>query len=196
MVRRPNSSELVSGEVERLAARRASERSHAPRWDVNSVVLAYAVLTVIIILGFQDVAVEIVAPIAILGLGLVWFLGWRRGKQQYRYYYDEELQQLQGVFHKSESRQFEAPPLSPRELEILNHIACGYINKQVARKLGISEQTIKNHMSSILRKLEVNDRTQAVVMAMSCGWVSVNSLESPKSADDTEVDSNSREQTG
>jgi len=63
-------------------------------------------------------------------------------------------------------------PLTSRELEILNYVARGYINKQVAHKLGISEQTIKNHMSSILRKLDANDRTQAVVMAMRYGWIS------------------------
>jgi DNA-binding NarL/FixJ family response regulator len=44
-------------------------------------------------------------------------------------------------------------------------------NKQVAYALSISEQTVKNHMSSILRKLSVNDRTQAVVYAMRQGWI-------------------------
>ena len=63
-------------------------------------------------------------------------------------------------------------PLTSRELEILSYVAHGYINKQVAHKLGISEQTIKNHMSSILRKLDANDRTLAVVMAMRYGWIS------------------------
>ncbi|HEX2627210.1 MAG TPA: response regulator transcription factor, partial [Candidatus Limnocylindrales bacterium] len=51
-------------------------------------------------------------------------------------------------------------PLSPREVEILDNIAQGMTNKQVAYALSISEQTVKNHMSSILRKLAVNDRTQ------------------------------------
>jgi len=62
-------------------------------------------------------------------------------------------------------------PLSPREVEILDNIAQGMTNKQVAYALGISEQTVKNHMSSILRKLSVNDRTQAVVYAMRQGWI-------------------------
>ena len=60
-------------------------------------------------------------------------------------------------------------PLSPREVEILDNIAQGMTNKQVAYALSISEQTVKNHMSSILRKLSVNDRTQAVVYAMRQG---------------------------
>jgi DNA-binding NarL/FixJ family response regulator len=62
-------------------------------------------------------------------------------------------------------------PLSPREVQILDNIAQGMTNKQVAYTLTISEQTVKNHMSSILRKLSVNDRTQAVVYAMRQGWI-------------------------
>jgi DNA-binding NarL/FixJ family response regulator len=62
-------------------------------------------------------------------------------------------------------------PLSPREVEVLDTIAQGNTNKQVAYALSISEQTVKNHMSSILRKLSVNDRTQAVVYAMRQGWI-------------------------
>ena len=62
-------------------------------------------------------------------------------------------------------------PLSPREVQILDNIAQGMTNKEVAYTLAISEQTVKNHMSSILRKLSVNDRTQAVVYAMRQGRI-------------------------
>jgi len=165
-------SRLASGEIEHLADERARERSSAPMWDVNVVVLAYAVLIAVVILGFQGVATEVVAPIATLGLLMVWFSARRRGKKQYNNFYNEELRQLQEVLQRGGSRNFALSPLSPRETEILDYIAHGYINKQVAHKLGISEQTIKNHMSSILRKLDVNDRTQAVVLAMYYGWVS------------------------
>jgi DNA-binding NarL/FixJ family response regulator len=65
-------------------------------------------------------------------------------------------------------------PLSPRELEILEHIARGNSNKMVARALKISDQTVKNHITSILRKLAVNDRTQAVVLALRHGWIRVD----------------------
>lgn len=63
-------------------------------------------------------------------------------------------------------------PLTTRELEVLSYAARGYINKQIAYQLGVSEQTIKNHMTSILRKLDANDRTQAVVLALHYGWIS------------------------
>jgi DNA-binding NarL/FixJ family response regulator len=62
-------------------------------------------------------------------------------------------------------------PLSPREMEILQLITRGYSNKEVAHELGISRQTVKNHMTSILRKLSVNDRTQAALYALRRGWI-------------------------
>ncbi|MBI4494471.1 MAG: response regulator transcription factor [Chloroflexi bacterium] len=65
-------------------------------------------------------------------------------------------------------------PLSPREIEILDQAARGNSNKQIARRLSISDQTVKNHISSILRKLAVNDRTQAVVFALRHGWIRVD----------------------
>lgn len=65
-------------------------------------------------------------------------------------------------------------PLSPREIEVLELVAAGRTNKEIAVKLNISNQTVKNHISSILRKLAVNDRTQAVVFAMRRGWIKVN----------------------
>lgn len=65
-------------------------------------------------------------------------------------------------------------PLSQREMEILEYVTKGMINKEIAHKLGISQQTVKNHMTSILKKLNVNDRTQAAVMALRRGWVRLN----------------------
>lgn len=64
-------------------------------------------------------------------------------------------------------------PLSARELEVLELVAAGRTNREIATLLDISNQTVKNHISSILRKLAVNDRTQAVVYAMRRGWIKV-----------------------
>src|SRR5690242_13248293 len=63
--------------------------------------------------------------------------------------------------------------LSPREIEILDLVARGNSNKLIGRKLSISDQTVKNHVSAILRKLEVNDRTEAVVYALRNGWIRI-----------------------
>lgn len=63
-------------------------------------------------------------------------------------------------------------PLSPRELEILTCLTMGMSNKEIAQHLHISQQTVKNHMTSIMTKLNVNDRTQAALTALRNGWVS------------------------
>jgi two-component system response regulator DegU len=64
-------------------------------------------------------------------------------------------------------------PVTAREQEILNYMAKGYLNKQIALALDISEQTVKNHVTSILRKLNANARTQAVVEAIKQGLVTI-----------------------
>ncbi len=62
-------------------------------------------------------------------------------------------------------------PLSEREIDVLDQIAGGSGNKEIADALGISTQTVKNHISSILRNLSLNDRTQAVIYALQRGWI-------------------------
>ena len=66
-----------------------------------------------------------------------------------------------------------ATPISPREMEILQFVTNGLSNKEIAVRLGISQQTVKNHMTSILKKLNVEDRTQAAVNAIRRGWVRI-----------------------
>jgi len=65
-------------------------------------------------------------------------------------------------------------PLSNREFEILKQVGNGLTNAEIGYVLGISAQTVKNHITSILRKLAVNDRTQAVVTALKLGWISID----------------------
>lgn len=63
--------------------------------------------------------------------------------------------------------------LSKREIEVLKLVAVGMFNKEIGKKLGISERTVKNHMSSILKKIDSSDRTQAAVFAIRNGLVDV-----------------------
>jgi len=86
---------------------------------------------------------------------------------------EQVLQQFQELSWRSEAEGF-ISPLTPREKEILNYIAKGYLNKQIAAELDISEQTIKNHVTSILRKLNANARTEAVVVAIKQGLISIS----------------------
>jgi DNA-binding NarL/FixJ family response regulator len=86
---------------------------------------------------------------------------------------EQVLQQFQELSQRYEAEAF-ISPLTARETEILDYIAQGYLNKQIAIKLGISEQTIKNHVTSILRKLNANARTDAVVLAIKQGLISIS----------------------
>lgn len=66
---------------------------------------------------------------------------------------------------------FEAPPagLTPRELEVLGQVADGLTNRQIASKLGVSEDTIKTHLSRSMEKLGAADRTHAIAILMRRG---------------------------
>jgi two-component system, NarL family, response regulator DegU len=63
--------------------------------------------------------------------------------------------------------------LTRRECEVLQLLADGKSNRAIGEELYISEKTVKNHVSNILQKMNVNDRTQAVVVAIKNGWVEV-----------------------
>jgi two-component system response regulator DegU len=63
--------------------------------------------------------------------------------------------------------------LTRRECEVLQLLADGKSNRAIGETLYISEKTVKNHVSNILQKMNVNDRTQAVVLAIKNGWVEV-----------------------
>jgi DNA-binding NarL/FixJ family response regulator len=65
-------------------------------------------------------------------------------------------------------------PLSSREMEVLSFVTRGLSNKEIAALLGISHQTVKNHVTAILRKLGVEDRTQAAIFALQKGWMRLN----------------------
>ena len=63
--------------------------------------------------------------------------------------------------------------LTPREHQVLQYVAKGLTNKEIGRVFGISENTARNHVNSIIEKLEVSDRTEAATIAMRQGLVSM-----------------------
>jgi len=62
-------------------------------------------------------------------------------------------------------------PLTNRETQVLRHVSMGLSNREVGKSLGISVETVKEHVQNILRKLDVNDRTQAAVWALKNGLI-------------------------
>jgi len=91
----------VSPELKRVAAQRARLRARAARWDLNVAVFFFAILTIVVILLFEGIGIEVVAPVAILGLALGWLMGWRKGKQLYAQFYSDELSKLQQELRKT-----------------------------------------------------------------------------------------------
>ena len=87
---------------------------------------------------------------------------------------EQVLRQFQDLSLLGKAMETLATPLTPRETETLKYVAEGYSNKQIAHSLGISELTIKNHVTSILDMLDANDRTHAVVLALRQGWIDIN----------------------
>lgn len=86
------------------------------------------------------------------------------------------LEQFEDISSMGKALETIIAPLTRRETQILNYVAEGNTNKQIADILGISEQTIKSHVSAILRKLNANDRAHAVALAIRNGWISVKGI--------------------
>jgi len=91
----------VSPEMEQTAAQRAKDRANAARWNLDIAVFSFAILIIVIILLFQGIRIEIVAPVAIFGLAMVWLTGWRQGRQLYPRFYNEELSKLKQELEKA-----------------------------------------------------------------------------------------------
>jgi len=92
----------VSPEVEQAAAQRARDRARNARWDLNIAIFLFAVLILVIILAtYTKMGIEVVAPIAIFGLVMVWLVGWRRGRELYQRFYSEELANLEQELKKT-----------------------------------------------------------------------------------------------
>jgi DNA-binding CsgD family transcriptional regulator len=179
--------------LEQQVAKRANDKALSTSWNVNIVIFANSLCVAVVLMGIEGVAIEILAPVAAVGIGMIWFISRIRRKRLYHQFYEQELAELDIVTRDEEDEvprveKKEIPiesPLSLRESEILSRIASGYLNKEVATEFGISEHTIKNHMTHILEKLDVCDRTHAVVIAMQNGWISpVSTINTSKGKSD------------
>ncbi len=97
MMNKPEVSEQIDPEEEigLKAAQSAGYRAKAARWDLDVAVFFFAILSIIIILLFEGIKIEVMAPVAIVGLAAGWLMGWKKGKQAYRRFYHEERAKLQ-----------------------------------------------------------------------------------------------------
>jgi predicted membrane chloride channel (bestrophin family) len=93
--------EQVNPGGQQAARQRAIDRSRVARWDLNIAIFLFAILITVVILLFQNVSIEIVAPVAIVGLSAVWLVGWIRGKRLYNRFYKEEMLNINKDLRKS-----------------------------------------------------------------------------------------------
>lgn len=78
---------------------------------------------------------------------------------------------LHAILDYRDSRTTEPPQLTPTQMKVLRCVHSGLLNKQIAYELGMAEATVKVHMTALMRKLNVRNRTQAAIAARNLGWL-------------------------
>ena len=86
-------------------------------------------------------------------------------------------QVIQNLMHSPEPPDDSTQELTKRQVEILHLMALGWSNKEIGRKLMVSENTVKYHLKKILLKLNAQNRTEAVAMAVNSGWLELTQPE-------------------
>lgn len=170
-------------QIKELLLRRAKERGASLKWNANSLILAYTILALTIILAFRSVSIAVIALVAVSGLAIIWGFSYQQAKRIERDFLNNEIRDYMELLasrtHETPKEIAPAPvalpvvesPLTDRELQVIQLLGEGRSNKETAATLHISDQTVKNHISHIFAKLGVNDRTSAVLMAISNGWI-------------------------
>ncbi len=168
--------------IQNLLQKMARDRAASQKYNIQALILIYGVLVGVVLLGVYGTNILVVGSAAILGFLVFWVFTWWRGKRLEKRLYEEEVQYYKDMVaaqpepSRGETPATEDVPLSARELEILTLIAKGNMNKEIARILGLSTHTVRNYTVKILRKLDVDDRTSAAVLAISRGWIDNTAL--------------------
>ena len=106
---------------------------------------------------------------------------------------DKIMEAFRESFRRAE--ELHSNPLSPRELDVLRYVASGMRNRDIANLMDISEQTVKNHVSTILHNLGVPNRLRAATFAVREGWLALEEVAAGEGAD-TPKDEPSAPRTG
>ena len=164
-----------------LLHKRAKDRAMSLRWNLNGLMFIYALLIIIITLVIQNISGLFIALVAVAGLLLIWIFSSLQVRRLEKQFYQQEIHDYAELLSAEPENNSiggtlipERPTessLTPRELEIITHMASGKRNKEIACKLSLSENTIKNHISNIFNKLEIYDRTTVVLLAIRYGWI-------------------------
>jgi len=173
----------INQQIRQFLHQRAKERATSLRWNTYTLIIAYVILTAAIILTVNGFNISLVGLVAAAGLAAVWLTSRVQATKLERRLVDEELHNYTELLKSSAPAAAAATaapapaaptdpsPLTERECEVLRQMANGHTNKETARALEISEQTVKNHIGHIFLKLGVNDRTSAVLLAIRKRWI-------------------------
>lgn len=175
-------SDLHSDIIGELLRQRARERGNSLRWSGYTLMMAYVILASTVILDLRDVNGVIVSSVGALGLAAIWGMSRLQAKRMEEIFFKEEMRRYESLLSgqsrtpatqasTADPQDTSESPLTHREIEVLRQIASGRTNRQAASALNISEQTVKNHISHIFAKLDVTDRTSAVMLALRSGWI-------------------------
>jgi len=111
MMQSDHAAKQINEEKKQMAMRTARSRANKEKWNRNSTVFSFAILAIVIILNNQGVGWEIVAPVAMIGLTLVWLMGWLQGRQVYSDFYSEELSKLE---QEETTKEMEEEPIEEK----------------------------------------------------------------------------------
>ena len=178
--------------IKELLRKRAKERGVSLRWNGYTLMLAYVILAATVVLALRDVNAGIVSSVGALGLAAIWGFSRVQAKKMEESSFQDEMRNYESLLSSqpqppppqatsASAEDAMESPLTDREIQVLRQIAAGSTNKQTASVLKISEQTVKNHISHIFAKLDVADRTSAVLLAMRHGWINAPEADQPRS---------------
>lgn len=169
--------------LKQLMLQSEKESNLSTRLNMAAIILSYSIINVILLLESVELGIIAAACVAIIGLAILIFFSYYREMKVHK----RTVRNLDALLTPEDISQkgtlaIEALPaenmlLTARELEILSHVAHGLTDKAIALMLGVSSYTVKNHLRKIFQKLEVDDRTSAVLLAMRYGWFKIDETE-------------------
>jgi DNA-binding NarL/FixJ family response regulator len=179
--------------LKQLMLQSEKESLLSTRLNMAAIILSYSIINVILLLESVELSIIAAACLAMIGLAILIFISYYREMKVHK----RTVRNLDALLTPEDLSQkgnlsIEALPagnllLTTRELEILSHVAHGQTDKAIAAMLGVSSYTIKNHLRKIFQKLEVDDRTSAVLLAVRYGWFKID-----ESAEEDESSTGSR----
>ena len=177
-VTEPMRSQAAETLTVRLLRDRARDRAASLKWNIRAVLIIYAIFLTIALLQLERTNTLLTTSLAVIGLLTFWLVSWLRWRKLEKRLYQEILREYEEILscerHNPNPMETMEPtdsPLTERELEVLTGMAAGRANKEIANALGISLNTVKVHVYRIFEKLNVNDRTSAVLVSLSRGWI-------------------------